>query len=87
MKIFVSGITFTLSLTIALFFIRFWTKTKDRLFILFAIAFTLLAIERILLVFFENFSEVGVPVYTVRLIAFVIIILGILDKNVTQRQL
>lgn len=65
----------------ALFFARFWTQSRDRLFALFAAAFVLLAIQRLAL------SLSGAPVeeqtifYLLRLIAFAIIAFAIIDKN------
>ena len=68
-------------LTIALFFVRFWQKTKDRLFLFFAASFGLLVVERILRASMVVDTEVAPFVYGVRLIAFVMIIVAIVDKN------
>jgi hypothetical protein len=66
-----------------LFFLRFWRDTRDRLFAIFAASFWLLCVQRILLVTRpagisgENVANL----YLVRLLAFVLILVGILDKN------
>ena len=64
---------------IALFFMRFWRKSHDRLFAWFALAFLLLGIERVVMVTFPG--EAHFQVYLVRLLAFLFIIYGIWDKN------
>ena len=67
--------------TIALFFFRFWRRTNDRLFLLFAAAFVLLMIERVVLVTIDASHEFAPYVYVCRLLAFALIIAGIVDKN------
>lgn len=63
-----------------LFFLRYWKQTKDRLFIWFSIAFFVLMLNRGLLAYNNNETEL-VMLYVVRLIAFCIILLAIIDKN------
>ena len=65
----------------ALFFLRFWRKTRDRLFALFAAAFALLAVNWVALAFTARDEPVRVALYGVRLVAFVVILLAIIDKN------
>lgn len=64
-----------------LFFLRFWRKTGDRLFLIFAMAFWMLAAERIILVLINQEDEVRTFVYVIRLFAFVLILWAIFDKN------
>lgn len=64
-----------------LFFYKFWSKTHDRLFGFFAVAFTLFAIERVLLMAIDPTNESQPFVYSFRLLAFLIIIWGVIDKN------
>lgn len=66
---------------IALFFYRFWRETRDRFFVLFAIAFALFALNRIVLVAVEDDSEAGTLALLGRLGAFGLIIAAIVDKN------
>jgi hypothetical protein len=66
---------------IALFFLRFWKNSHDRLFLLFAAAFGLLAIERIVLFFWNAQSEWTPAIYLLRLCAFSFILFAIYDKN------
>ena len=63
----------------ALFFLRFWSATRDRLFGFFAAAFFLLAAQRIILPYAPE-AWIS-PLYVVRLLAFVLIIVAIIDKN------
>lgn len=63
-----------------LFFLRFWRKTRDRLFAIFAIAFWVLGLNWLFLSFTQQ-DEVRTILYMVRLLAFIFILLGILDKN------
>ena len=65
----------------ALFFLRFWRDTGDRLFAVFAAAFLLLAITRVGIAFSPAPTEGHTPWYWVRLVAFVLILLAIVDKN------
>ena len=64
-----------------LFFLRFWRETRDRLFGIFAGAFWLLAVQRLLLALFQNPDQEQVWLYGVRLLAFVLILIAIVDKN------
>lgn len=60
-------------------FLRFWKSTADRLFLIFAIAFSVLALDWIALGLLA--PSVGHYAFVVRLVAFVAIIVGIVDKN------
>jgi hypothetical protein len=75
------GATAMASAVGALFFLRFWMKTHDRLFVLFAIAFWLLSINW-LAVALVGRDEASLPYfYMIRLVAFGLILFGIIDKN------
>ena len=78
---FLSGAVFTAGLIAALLFLRSWQRTRDRLFILFTLAFTTLAMERVILLVVSPGNEFAPYIYTVRLFAFLIIIVAIIDKN------
>lgn len=62
------------------FFFRFYTRTRDRLLIIFAIAFWLLGLNWLALAFSQR-DEIRTALYVVRLLAFLLILYGILDKN------
>ena len=64
-----------------LFFVRFWRKTHDRLFMIFATAFWVLGLNWLALAFTPEKNEARTLLYVVRLLAFLLILYGILDKN------
>jgi hypothetical protein len=67
-----------------LFFLRFWKRGKDPLFLSFAVAFWIFGATRIGLVFtFERFE--GTVFYVFRFIAFSIILWAIYNKNTTSK--
>lgn len=79
MTAFVAGALTTGYLVVALFFLRFRRESGDRLFTIFAGAFILLAVQRFALFYFG--AEAGLWLYTLRLIAFMLILFAIVDKN------
>lgn len=78
---FVSGLLAAGYLTIGLFFARFYRKTRDRLFLLFAIAFSVLFLQRVATVVTAEWIENTTWLFGLRLLAFVIILVAIIDKN------
>ncbi len=65
-----------------LFFLRFWRRTQDRLFLAFAAAFWLLGIVQTLLALTDFPVEERSFIYLIRLAAFVLILVAIWRKNV-----
>ena len=65
----------------ALFFLRFWRETHERLFAIFAVAFFVLAVNRLGLVVTAQHSVRGDYLYWVRFLAFMLILAAIIDKN------
>ncbi len=78
---FLSGAIMTACLACGVFFLKSWRIGGDRLFLWFALAFWVLAVERWMLVSVDSENEMRYSVYTFRLIAFAIIALAIIDKN------
>lgn len=66
-----------------LMFLRYWRDTGERLFGFFALSFFVLAANRALLVFYLNNEDDLIP-YVVRLLAFLILLAAILDKNLRR---
>jgi hypothetical protein len=64
-----------------LFFLRFWRESGDRLFAFFAFAFWTLTLHWIGLAVVMPGVESRHQLYLLRLLAFLILIVGILDKN------
>ena len=71
----------------AVFFLRFWRKTADRLFLAFAIAFFLLALNQALAQWLGAADERVGYTYLLRVISFILILAAIVDKNVSRRGL
>jgi len=69
----------------ALLFLKFNRKTRDRLFAMFAAAFAVLAVNRCLYVLIpqERFSDTWF--YLIRVLAYGLILVAIIDKNRTSR--
>lgn len=78
---FLSGAA-TMGFVIAgLFFLRFWKRTHDSLFVAFALAFWLLGLTQCLLTFTDIPVEERSWLYLLRLAAFSLIIGSVLIKN------
>ena len=70
----------------ALFFARFWRRTQVALFAWFAVAFVLLAVQRVMLVVAEPGSRDMPWGYLVRLLAFALLLAGIVAQNRAPRR-
>lgn len=68
---------------VALFFLRFHWKTRDRLFVIFAAAFFLLGAIRVGMVFLNDPMEHRY-LYWIRFAAYVLILAAIIDKNLPR---
>jgi uncharacterized membrane protein HdeD (DUF308 family) len=68
-------------LVAALFFLRFWRQTGDRLFLFFALSFFVEGVNRVVLGLVGHSNEEQPFFYLVRLFSFVLIAVAILDKN------
>lgn len=68
----------------AVFFLKFWRRTRDPLFMTFAAAFSLLALNQAVPLVFDIPREDQAPVYLLRLSAFALIIWAILRKNLRR---
>jgi hypothetical protein len=82
--LFVGGGLSVASLTAALFFLKFWRRTRDGLFLAFAAAFVLLALNQAVPVLFGIPDEALGGVYLLRLAGFLLIIFAILRKNMAR---
>ncbi|MDC0741163.1 DUF5985 family protein [Polyangium mundeleinium] len=79
-----SGVFVGMALAVSLFFLRFWRKSRERLFALLSLVFALLSVERSVLAFVRGDYESRHWIFLVRLLAFAILIAGIVDKNRRQ---
>ncbi len=70
----------------ALFFLRFWVRTRERLFLAFCAAFVLLGLNQVLAWYLENGLERTPYVYSLRVLGFLLILAAIVDKNVSRNR-
>jgi hypothetical protein len=77
----VSGALIAGYVVVALFFLRYWKQSRDRLFALFAFAFGVLAVQRLAVATSPAPLEDQTLFYVLRLAAFAIIAFAIVDKN------
>jgi hypothetical protein len=79
---FVAGAIAATFAAIGFFFWRFWQKSADRFYVLFAAAFWILSLNRAMTLSSSFVTTEGLPIYyIVRLIAFLLILAAIIDKN------
>lgn len=78
---FFSGVLVAGYAVAGLFFLRFWKQSGDRLFAFFAAAFGLLAAQRAALAAVEHGTPNSTWLYALRLLAFLLILAAIVDKN------
>ncbi len=83
---FVSGLITMGFLVASVFFLRFWARSHDGLFAAFAAAFFLLAANQALVALLDMPREELSHIYLLRVIAFGIIIAGIVLKNAQSRR-
>lgn len=82
---FLQGATAMACGVVGVFFLRFWRETHDRLFVIFAVAFWLMGVNRIGLALLYEVSEHHTLMYLIRLFAFILILVAIVDKNRKRR--
>jgi threonine/homoserine efflux transporter RhtA len=85
MEAMLSGAIAMGSAVIGLFFFRYWRRTRDGFFLLFAASFWIEAGNRVALVTFPHASEDEPVFYMVRLLAYALILLAIWRKNRAPR--
>jgi hypothetical protein len=65
----------------ALFFLRFWARTREQLFLAFALSFGLLGIGQTVIALAQLPTEEKGALYLIRLAAFLLILVAIYRKN------
>jgi hypothetical protein len=80
----IAGAIATGYLVAGLFFLKFWSRTRDGLFLAFSAAFGLLALGAALPVLLGGRHEERSGLYLLRLAAFVLIIVAVLAKNLRR---
>ena len=79
--LFLQGISSMGAFACGLFFVRFWRQSRDALFAFFGAAFLFLGLSWTLLALSASAEDTRPYIYGLRLIAFVLIILGTVLKN------
>ena len=82
---FMRGATMMADLGVALFFFKYWKETGDRLFLFFSCAFVILAFSQKVVLFLGDNGEYAPYAYYMRFGAFILIVLGILGKNMPMK--
>ena len=82
---FLQTVSATAAVAAGLFFFRFWRESGDRLFAFFGAAFWVLAVSWVLLALINPTAETRPYVYAIRLLAFLLLIVGMIDKNRGQK--
>lgn len=91
---FFSGIFMATFAASGLFFLKFWRSSVDQLFLRFAIACFLIAFERVVLLLYTFWvgpmtttqPDATAWVYSIRLVAFALILWAIVAKNRATKQ-
>lgn len=69
------------SATISVFFFSYWKTTRDRFFLFFGTSFLLETVTRLLLGVTNAHGEGEPAYYLIRLVAYALILIAIVDKN------
>ena len=68
-------------LVAGMFFLRFWRRSRDRFFLLFATSFFVESVNRAALAVDPQPNDGNPAYYGVRLLSFLLILAAIIDKN------
>lgn len=77
---FLSGALTLGFVVIGAWFLKFWRKTRDRLFLSFGVAFWLFALNQFLTFFLSADREIRIE-YVLRVLGFLVILVAIARKN------
>jgi len=86
MRLMLLGAIAMASFAIALIFLRFWVTTRDRFFGFFAAAFAIAGVGRVMLGLVPHTDDQTPAIYLTQLLAFLVIIYAIIDKNRALRK-
>lgn len=85
MNVFLLGALSMSAAVAGLVFLRYWKLSSDRLFLFFAAAFWILSAQWALLAALSPEDEYRPYAYLIRLGAFLLIVAGIVDKNLRAK--
>lgn len=79
---YLNGAIMTGYFVIAAFFLRFRLRSRDQLFTFFSVAFFMFGLEKVIFAFNGDPNREGsAAFYLIRLAGFVLILVGIINKN------
>jgi len=78
---FLQAVSATAAWVSATIFLRYWRESRDMLFALFAVAFTLLGLSWALLSILNPDRDASPYIYGLRLVAFLLLIAAVIQKN------
>jgi len=79
------AVSATLAGVSGLLFFRFWRESRDPLFVFFSAGFWIMSASWILLAMVSPTGEARPYIFAVRLVAFLFLIAGMIDKNRSSR--
>ncbi|MGH8259791.1 MAG: DUF5985 family protein [Steroidobacteraceae bacterium] len=86
MRQFLWGVLAMACIVVAVFFLHYWRTSRDRLFAYFSLAFAAMALDWIGHALVPSADPFRAEVYVGRVVAFVLIIVAIIDKNRQARR-
>jgi hypothetical protein len=78
---FLLGVIATACVTAALFFLKFWRRTRDPFFLAFSASFFIEGINRSAVLLLNRPNEGSPVIYVVRFLSLLLILAAILNKN------
>lgn len=78
---FIVGVIVTASFTCSLFFVRFWRRTRDLIFLAFALVFLTEGMTRVVLQFTSQPSESRPGFYIARMLAYLLLVAAVVRRN------
>jgi uncharacterized membrane protein HdeD (DUF308 family) len=83
---FLIGVISVCSVMAGVFFLKFWRRTRDFLFLAFGVAFLVEGVNRAAVLMVPKPNEGTPAIYLVRLAISVLILVAIVKKNVESRR-
>lgn len=81
LRMFLLGVLAMGDFIATMFFLKYWKRTNDRFFFYLAVSFGLEVLCRYLLMYTVFNSESEPIVYSLRLLSYAVILIGVADKN------
>lgn len=85
LRVFLSGMATMGFIVAAMFFLKYWQRAQERLFLFFGAAFFLLAMNQALITLSDAPNEEMGWAFLLRVVAFGGLIVGVVVKNIDRR--